>query len=118
MPDGELSLAMQPDVGLTVRLEAGNLDALGELYDRVGPFAFAYALKLAGDREAATAAVERGFSELWRNARRRGAVGTRPAAKVVELVGRAARELRPTAPTVPATMPVGALAHAPQADPP
>ena len=118
MPASELALAMEPDVGLTARLEAGELDALGELYDRVGSFAFAYALELAGDGDAAAAAVERGFAELWRSARRRGVVGTRAAAEVVQLVGRAARELRPAAPTSAGTMRVAALAQAPQADPP
>ena len=118
MLDSELALAMQPDVALTVRLEAGDVDALGELYDRVGPFAFAYALELARDRNPPPTAAQRVSSELWHNARRTGAVGIRPAAKLVELLGRAARELRPAAPTSAGTMRIAALAQAPQADPP
>lgn len=78
-PDGEAvnsgvahasdrSLAVWSDDQLMAALARGDERALGELYDRVAPVAYALALRVLGARELADDALQEGFLSVWRAA--------------------------------------------------
>lgn len=50
------------------RLRAGNVDALGEVYDQYGALAFSIALRVLGDRQKAEDVTQEAFLRLWSNA--------------------------------------------------
>ncbi|MFA7250333.1 MAG: sigma-70 family RNA polymerase sigma factor [Dehalococcoidia bacterium] len=53
---------------IAIRLREGDARALGELYDAVGPRAFALARRVLGDAAAAEDAVHEAFTQLWERA--------------------------------------------------
>lgn len=77
----------------------GDVEALGELYDRFGKLAYGLALRVARDPGLAEDAVQDAFISVWRSApsfdARRGAprswIATLTHRRAVDLVDRAAR---------------------------
>jgi RNA polymerase sigma-70 factor (ECF subfamily) len=59
-----------PDSGeaLVARCAAGDVDALGGLYDRFGAAAYGLARRMTGEDALAEAAVEAAFLDVWRQA--------------------------------------------------
>jgi len=55
------------DGGLAAALGRGEVDALGELYDRYGSLAFAVALRVVGDAGRAEDVVQEAFLKVWRS---------------------------------------------------
>lgn len=55
------------DAGLAAALSRGEVDALGELYDRYGSLAFAVALRVVGDAGRAEDVVQEAFLKVWRS---------------------------------------------------
>ena len=65
-----------PERALMTELAAGNVAALGQLFDRCGGALFALAARITGDAERASRVVEQVFAELWEGrASRAGADG-------------------------------------------
>lgn len=56
------------DVELISRIASGDEQALGELYDRLGAFAFSLAMALLKDASDAEEAVGDAFAQIWRSA--------------------------------------------------
>lgn len=65
-----------PDSQLAVRIRAGQIDAVAELYDRHALLAMTAALRIVGDRQIAEDVVHGAFVRVWREIgrfdRRRG----------------------------------------------
>lgn len=57
------------DEALPELIGRGDVDALGELYDRYGQHAYALVLRMVADRHAAEDVVERLFLRVWRGER-------------------------------------------------
>jgi len=58
------------DVELAGALAAGDVDALGQLYDRYGPLAYSVSVRILGDSGRAEDAVQDAFLKLWQGAAR------------------------------------------------
>jgi RNA polymerase sigma-70 factor, ECF subfamily len=58
------------DVELAGALAAGDVDALGQLYDRYGPLAYSVSVRILGDSGRAEDAVQDAFLKLWHGAAR------------------------------------------------
>ena len=56
------------DSDLAVALAGGEVEALGELYDRYGSLAFAVAVRVVGDSGRAEDVVQEAFLKVWRSA--------------------------------------------------
>ncbi|HKP18385.1 MAG TPA: sigma-70 family RNA polymerase sigma factor [Gaiellaceae bacterium] len=56
------------DPALVARCTAGDVDALGDLYDQFGGRAYALARRITGDDASAEAVVEAAFLDAWREA--------------------------------------------------
>lgn len=56
------------DQAVAERLRAGDVDALGEVYDRYGARAFSIALRVLGDRQRAEDVTQEAFLRVWNNA--------------------------------------------------
>lgn len=56
------------DAALAEALAAGEVAALGELYDRYGSLAFAVAVRVVGDAGRAEDVVQEAFLRVWRRA--------------------------------------------------
>lgn len=71
---------MTPDHALVRQMAAGDERALGELYDRHGPAAYALARAIVGERADADEVVVDVFQQAWRSAAQfepaRGSVGS------------------------------------------
>ena len=63
-----LAAVVGQDDGLIERLAAHDLSALGALYDRYGRVAYALALRVLADRDAAEDVVHDAFLAAWRGA--------------------------------------------------
>jgi RNA polymerase sigma-70 factor (ECF subfamily) len=61
-------LEQRDDAELAAALAAGDLNALGDLYDRYGGLAYSVALRILGDSGRAEDAVQECFIKLWQNA--------------------------------------------------
>ena len=57
-----------PDDALIAALVAGEVEALGALYDRHGRVVFALILRIAGDRDAAEEILQEVFLRAWQHA--------------------------------------------------
>jgi RNA polymerase sigma-70 factor (ECF subfamily) len=57
-----------PDDALIAALAAGEVEALGALYDRHGRVVFALILRIAGDRDAAEEILQEVFLRAWQHA--------------------------------------------------
>jgi RNA polymerase sigma-70 factor, ECF subfamily len=57
-----------PDEALIAALAAGEVEALGALYDRHGRGVFALILRIAGDRDAAEEILQEVFLRAWQHA--------------------------------------------------
>ena len=58
-----------PDVALIAALAAGEVEALGALYDRHARVVFTLLLRLTGDRDAAEELLQEVFLRAWQHAR-------------------------------------------------
>ena len=58
------------DVELAAALAAGDVDALGRLYDRYGPLAYSVSVRILGDPGRAEDVVQEAFLKLWHGAAR------------------------------------------------
>jgi RNA polymerase sigma-70 factor (ECF subfamily) len=58
-----------PDVALIAALVAGEVEALGGLYDRHGRVIFTLLLRIVGDRDAAEELLQEVFLRAWQHAR-------------------------------------------------
>lgn len=56
------------DRDVALRLRAGDVDALGEVYDQYGALAFSIALRVLGDRQKAEDVTQDAFLKLWTHA--------------------------------------------------
>ena len=56
------------DSDLAVALAGGDVETLGELYDRYGSLAFAVAVRVVGDSGRAEDVVQEAFLKVWRSA--------------------------------------------------
>jgi RNA polymerase sigma-70 factor (ECF subfamily) len=65
---GALSHDDVPDVALIAALAAGEVDALGALYDRHARIVFALLVRIAGDRDAAEEILQEVFLRAWQHA--------------------------------------------------
>src|SRR5215207_4022967 len=65
---GALSHDDVPDVALIAALAAGEVEALGALYDRHARIVFALLVRIAGDRDAAEEILQEVFLRAWRHA--------------------------------------------------
>src|SRR5215212_1776634 len=65
---GTLSRDDVPDIALIAALTAGEVEALGALYDRHARFVFALLLRIAGDRDAAEEILQEVFLRAWQHA--------------------------------------------------
>lgn len=63
-------MAVGSDAELAGALVAGDVDALGHLYDRYGSLAYSVALRVLGDPGRAEDVVQDCFLKLWNNAGR------------------------------------------------
>ncbi len=54
-----------PERALMTELAAGNVAALGTLFDRLGDALYALAARITGDQERASKVVEQVFAEVW-----------------------------------------------------
>jgi len=61
---------MADDAGLILQLQAGNLDALGKLYDRYKQLVYRTAMAITGDADAAGDLLQDVFLRLYRFIRR------------------------------------------------
>ncbi len=88
------------DRDVLLRVAAGQLDALEELYDRYRTMAYSIALRITADTSAAEDVVQDAFLGAWRNAARyvegRGSVKTWLLAIVHHRAVDAVRRRRPT----------------------
>jgi RNA polymerase sigma-70 factor, ECF subfamily len=79
-PVGEMAVGARDDDRLLARIQDGDPQALGELYDRRGAQAYRVALSVCRDRGCAEDAVQEAFISVWRGRDRyraeRGAVCT------------------------------------------
>ncbi len=57
------------DEELLLSLAAGEVDALGPLYDRYGRPAYSVAFRVLGDRQSAEDVVQEAFLNVWRRAK-------------------------------------------------
>jgi RNA polymerase sigma-70 factor, ECF subfamily len=57
-----------PDVALIAALAAGEVEALGALYDRHARIVFALLVRIAGDRDAAEEILQEVFLRAWQHA--------------------------------------------------
>ena len=57
-----------PDVALIAALAAGEVEALGALYDRQARIVFALLLRIVGDRDAAEEILQEVFLRAWQHA--------------------------------------------------
>ena len=57
-----------PDVGLIAAVAAGEVEALGALYDRHARIVFALLVRIAGDRDAAEEILQEVFLRAWQHA--------------------------------------------------
>ena len=94
------SPADDADRDVLVRVAAGQLDALEELYDRYRTMAYSIALRITADSAAAEDVVQDAFLGAWRNAARyvegRGSVKTWLLSIVHHRAVDAVRRRRPT----------------------
>jgi RNA polymerase sigma-70 factor (ECF subfamily) len=67
-PLGALSRDDVPDVALIAALAAGEVEALGALYDRHARIVFALLVRIAGDRDAAEELLQEVFLRAWQHA--------------------------------------------------
>jgi len=65
---GGLSHDDVPDVALIAALAAGEVEALGALYDRHARIVFALLVRIAGDRDAAEEILQEVFLRAWQHA--------------------------------------------------
>jgi RNA polymerase sigma-70 factor, ECF subfamily len=65
---GALSHDDVPDVALIAALAAGEVEALGALYDRHARIVFALLVRIAGDRDAAEEILQEVFLRAWQHA--------------------------------------------------
>src|ERR687893_2951176 len=65
---GALSHEDVPDVALIAALAAGEVEALGALYDRHARIVFALLVRIAGDRDAAEEILQEVFLRAWQHA--------------------------------------------------
>src|ERR1700752_2553277 len=88
------------DRAVLVRLADGELDALGDLYDRYKTMAFSIAYRITNDATLAEDVVQDAFLGVWRNAARyvegKGSVKTWLLAIVHPRAIDAVRRRRPT----------------------
>ena len=94
------SPADEADRAVLVRLADGELDALGDLYDRYKTMAYSIAYRITNDATLAEDVVQEAFLGAWRNAARyvegRGSVKTWLLAIVHHRAIDAVRRRRPT----------------------
>jgi RNA polymerase sigma-70 factor (ECF subfamily) len=57
-----------PDVALIAALAAGEVEALGVLYDRHARFVFAMLMRIAGDHDTAEEILQEAFLRAWQHA--------------------------------------------------
>lgn len=69
-PAADRSSTGARDAGDMARVAAGDVEALTELYDRYGPVAYGFALRLLRDHHLAEECVQDAFVALWRRADR------------------------------------------------
>ncbi|HEX5826095.1 MAG TPA: sigma-70 family RNA polymerase sigma factor [Candidatus Limnocylindrales bacterium] len=90
----------EADRAVLVRLSAGDLDALEELYERHGTMAYSIAYRVTGDAALAEDCVQEAFLGAWRSAERyadsRGSVKAWLLAIVHHRAIDAVRRRRPT----------------------
>jgi len=65
---GTLSRDDIPDIALIAALAAGEVEALGALYDRHARIVFALLLRIVGDRDAAEEILQEVFLRAWQHA--------------------------------------------------
>src|SRR3954464_11663724 len=65
---GELPHDDVPDVALIAALAAGEVEALGALYDRHSRIVFALLVRITGDRDAAEEILQEVFLRAWQHA--------------------------------------------------
>src|SRR6187551_3830552 len=94
------TVADDADRAVLVRVAAGDLDALEELYDRYRTMAYSIALRITSDATLAEDVVQDAFLGAWRNAARyelgRGSVRTWLLSIVHHRAIDAVRRRRPT----------------------
>lgn len=99
-PSRPVSSVEDADRAVLVRVSAGDLGALEELYDRYRTMAYSIALRITGDSGMAEDVVQEAFLGAWRNAARyaadRGSVKTWFLAIVHHRAVDAIRRRRPT----------------------
>jgi RNA polymerase sigma-70 factor (ECF subfamily) len=90
------------DAGLAERMRGGDREAVGELYDRYAPHAFAVAVRILGDQYAAEDVVHDAFVAVWQRMDRFDPErGTLRGWLLTVVRNRAIDRLRGTRPSVP-----------------
>ncbi|NUO98109.1 MAG: hypothetical protein HOV96_33505 [Nonomuraea sp.] len=56
---------MSGDGVMSARLTAGDLDALGDVYDEHGPYVYGVAVQVTGSRAVAEEVTQNVFTALW-----------------------------------------------------